>query len=588
MSKKAFVLLVAGTTLAWTLAAQESFAHATPVEYDPASSAVLDAAPERVSIAFSERVEAGASRIAVFGPDGSAADLGDFRVHADDPHFASVGLRAPARGTYAVSWQVVSADDGHFTKGAYTFSIGEATQTNAPSSFAVVLPKTTWSETFSISLELFGESLFIGILAALVLFQFVRARFPAISSEEMRFRRVAAFLTIASVLLVVAGGTFYVILKTMELLELGEGVLRTFLIFTKTISGSFTLYRMGFALLFFIFFWGMRRRIFESKTPLKTAWLLLAVFMAIAFLRARVSHAAASPFLPAFSVAVNAIHLMFKEFWIGLVGATVVLFSKYLRGGEGVGAFLMRKISAWTAIALAGGGVTGAYIVWLHLKSPANLFASDWGMRFLILAVLAAALLCVRLLNQFVIPETFALRGLALEAVVLLLVLLESSVLIITTPPLSKKAVFEKSASSQGAHIVLGNYAADSVQFLVTIHDNRATKNLVAVLTNEERGIGPIVAKTESVGQNAFVFAKHNLSPPGLWRMELTAQRESGYDAVVSFVVDYPAELTQPESAESKRSFGAFEGILFLGAIGTVALSRKLYVLATRGTAASE
>jgi len=35
-----------------------------------------------------------------------------------------VDLKAGGAGSYTVSWEAISTDDGHFTKGAYVFSVG--------------------------------------------------------------------------------------------------------------------------------------------------------------------------------------------------------------------------------------------------------------------------------------------------------------------------------------------------------------------------------------------------------------------------------------------------------------------------------
>jgi len=60
----------------------------------------------------------------VFGPDGSRADANDSAIDPTDLRLYRVSMKSNATGTYTVSWQVISADDGHFTKGAYVFSVG--------------------------------------------------------------------------------------------------------------------------------------------------------------------------------------------------------------------------------------------------------------------------------------------------------------------------------------------------------------------------------------------------------------------------------------------------------------------------------
>src|SRR6201998_4910020 len=100
------------------------FAHATPIQYVPSASAVLSKAPAEVQIRFSERVEPRASSMVVLAPDVCRADLSNSGPDPADPRVYRVGLKDGGAGSYTVSWEVISSDDGHFTKGAYVFSVG--------------------------------------------------------------------------------------------------------------------------------------------------------------------------------------------------------------------------------------------------------------------------------------------------------------------------------------------------------------------------------------------------------------------------------------------------------------------------------
>jgi copper transport protein len=104
--------------------ATQVLAHAPPINCEPEASAILERAPEWVRIHFSERIEPKASSIFVFGPDGSRIDEGNAAMDPQNPHFYSISLKEGKPGTCTVSWQVVSADDGHLTKGAFIFLVG--------------------------------------------------------------------------------------------------------------------------------------------------------------------------------------------------------------------------------------------------------------------------------------------------------------------------------------------------------------------------------------------------------------------------------------------------------------------------------
>jgi copper transport protein len=113
-------------------AAPAAFAHATLESTSPADGAVVRAEPTTVTATFDEQVGVSADSLMVFGPDGQRADNG-LTTHGSVPQEITVGLRPGlGRGTYTVSWHVVSADS-HHVQGAFTFSIG------APSSTVVNL-----------------------------------------------------------------------------------------------------------------------------------------------------------------------------------------------------------------------------------------------------------------------------------------------------------------------------------------------------------------------------------------------------------------------------------------------------------------
>ena len=125
-TKSYLIFRVLGFALVLTTLPQSALAHATPVQYVPAASSVLSRAPAEVQIHFSERIEPRVSSIVVIAPDGSRADRSNSAADPADPRVFRVGLNDSGAGTYTVSWEVISTDDGHFAKGAYVFSVGNA------------------------------------------------------------------------------------------------------------------------------------------------------------------------------------------------------------------------------------------------------------------------------------------------------------------------------------------------------------------------------------------------------------------------------------------------------------------------------
>lgn len=101
-------------------------AHAVLVGSDPAAGSQLAEAPTRVTLTFDQPVDTRFGRLAVIAPDGSIASTGAIVRPRDDQ--AAVALRPGSpRGTFVVSWRVLSADS-HPVSGGFTFSVGAVTR----------------------------------------------------------------------------------------------------------------------------------------------------------------------------------------------------------------------------------------------------------------------------------------------------------------------------------------------------------------------------------------------------------------------------------------------------------------------------
>lgn len=556
-------LFVLGVLLAW---AGEASAHATPLEYRPEASVVLERAPAAVTIRFSERIEPKASGITVFAPDGSRADAGNPFVDASDPRVFSVLVKENREGTYSVSWQVVSSDDGHFTKGAFGFSVGKETASAAAAGGQFqVQHLTTVPQAAAVGLELLGAALLLGALLSL----WFLARPLSLPADRL------APLVALGALAAVAGVAWFIALKSLGLASLrGSGFFDGFSTFLQTTDGSYAAARAALGILFAGVFFAFRRRIFAGARTSLVEWVLFALLLAAIVMRARVSHAAASLFLPEFSIFVNAVHLFFKELWAGLLAAVVFAFVPHAPA-------LMGRLSRLLAGAFAGVGVTGAYIVWLHLKDPAYLWESEWGSRFIVLFIFAGALVLMRLYHHFTGARALARSGatLAFEWLMAVAVIFVSSLLIITTPPHPPEHfTFEKRAHSQGAQIVLSVHPFDPAQFLITVTDSTTRteiplKGMTIALTNAEKSIGPIVAQVKKRFEGGYAFSRSELAPPGTWEVAVAAQRESAYDAVASFSVAYPDEVVSTVVTPSRRAADGFTWFLLVCALFIAAFS---------------
>ncbi|PJN22494.1 FixH family protein [Kitasatospora sp. CB02891] len=105
-------------------------AHATLESTDPAQGSVVPTAPAAVTLSFSEGVSLSADSVRVLDPRGAAVDDGKPEHVDGKAATARVSLRQGlGNGTYTVAWRAVS-EDSHPIGGAFTFSIGEASDTS--------------------------------------------------------------------------------------------------------------------------------------------------------------------------------------------------------------------------------------------------------------------------------------------------------------------------------------------------------------------------------------------------------------------------------------------------------------------------
>lgn len=101
-------------------------AHATYVKSNPGSDARLQKPPTEVRVTFSETPDPKGSELQVLDTDGKRHDKADVATAPDEPNTLRVTLGPIGEGGYLVSWTAVSGVDGHETKGAFAFAVGNA------------------------------------------------------------------------------------------------------------------------------------------------------------------------------------------------------------------------------------------------------------------------------------------------------------------------------------------------------------------------------------------------------------------------------------------------------------------------------
>ncbi len=99
-----------------------AFGHAKLRSSSPAAQAQLQTAPKSLILTFNESVQLAALTLSA---DGKSVPV---TVDRSAPAAAQVTVQLPAlaAGKYAVQWSVLSADDGHVSKGGFSFTVAGA------------------------------------------------------------------------------------------------------------------------------------------------------------------------------------------------------------------------------------------------------------------------------------------------------------------------------------------------------------------------------------------------------------------------------------------------------------------------------
>lgn len=503
------------------------YAHATPVEMVPASGAQVEKASE-IKLRFSERLEESSSRIRVVDSANTIVSEGDAYI-GETPYELAVPVQAEREGLYTVSWSVVSKDDGHFTRGSYAFAVGSTTVVRA--SDTTIVKVATMPETISIFVEFVGNSLLWGVLLLIVLV--IPRFFGQLGESERPLRRLLLLLIGTGVVVGLCGALAQIILKSRELALLHEIALReAFHMYLSTAAGIATLVRMAALSMFGVIVMVGRKHLAGERVHVVHALLFVALLV-FAFFRATISHATANQFYPWLSIVVNILHLIDKDAWFGIL---LVVVGMLLAGLHREVRLFVPRISLILAVNLGTIALTASYIVWLHLRSIENTLTTDWGERFLYLALAAGLLIATRLyhvLTQHFTPRVFARYfqfSISFEATLAGIVVFFSSLVIITSPPshapTPEPLVFK--GSDYSVQLEVSPY--EDNQMLLTLSEE--TKLPIVRLGEDE---GALLVPLAKRFERGYVFPRALLNSASV--VTVQAEREGAYDVQARFVV---------------------------------------------------
>ncbi|HEX5918046.1 MAG TPA: copper resistance protein CopC [Nocardioides sp.] len=357
------------------LGAAPASAHAELIETDPAEGAVVETAPDTVTLTFNEPVRLTSQEIAVYDATGEqvAATSG---ANGTEVTVGLSGAADLADGTYFVSWNVLSGD-GHPISGALTFSVG------APSASVTTAPGPQRSSAVvTVVRDVLTVITYVGLLLAAGLALFLALVLPRTwtgTQTRARLRRLlryAALAAVAGIVLQVPVAAVYG--QGLELVDVGAAF-DPDLVVNELLSAALVVAGLGIA-----------AGASADAPPDRTRGRLLAGGAVLALAGPTLAgHTRAfepSPLL----VAADVLHLVAGAVWLGgLVG--LVLSLRALAGREVVAATTLARFSTLAGGLLLAVAATGTFLAWRIVGSWSGLVETRYG--WLLLGKVAIALL---------------------------------------------------------------------------------------------------------------------------------------------------------------------------------------------------
>ena len=96
-----------------------AYAHASLLHASPAPDSVVSAAPQEVTLTFTDTLEAAFSKLTV--TDGNSVEVSQGKAQVNN-NTMRVGLKSLNAGVYKVNWRAMSTDT-HRTNGSFTFRV---------------------------------------------------------------------------------------------------------------------------------------------------------------------------------------------------------------------------------------------------------------------------------------------------------------------------------------------------------------------------------------------------------------------------------------------------------------------------------
>lgn len=388
--------------------------HASLIRAEPPANVILETPPTSLRLWYDEEVAPGLSVVSILDRTNFVAVQGGV-VDARDPKVMQLPVQSLRPGIYTVSWKVLSAVDGHITRGAFAFTFFPPGTDPAKllESGRGSIVRQGWSRTLLTQSQVLAGwihlvALFIGVGSlhfALVALAPGRRTVPGmLATREHVLERTAALATktfaIAAITAVV-GWEIHTHLTADT--SLAHFLFRPALL--PYLLGSRTSQSMGLRLGLLVVALAFLRVARKASPPSRSLLGYCEAVGAAALVSIALSSHSAAAWTSPLAVLFDTLHLWAGALWVGglAVLATLLPGFRVEQGSEGRPSLLllaMRKFTPWAAGSVAVLLLTGAFQVYLQIPRPRAMLQTTYGQALTLKLLLVLPMLLLGAVNS--------------------------------------------------------------------------------------------------------------------------------------------------------------------------------------------
>ena len=388
--------------------AQEAYGHAFLTSSNPAPSQSISASPANVETFFSEPVDIRYSEIKIFEEAGNEVDSKDTHYVGNDQASLSVTVKPLSDGVYTVSTNVLSQIDGHVTKNAFVFGVGESPipsniQTTNSQSSIIYVP-----EAIARFPTLLGQVIVIGGAFCVLWLWNPITKVKWLSDM---FGRTRADIDKRLISLFVIGSIILVASDIVIIFFQGVAISASFFDVLTTRFGMVMLARISLSLtlLAVAFYEYQKFRLSKRILSKGDACGIIALGISLLLTTSLIGHGAARNEWS--SIAIDFVHNIAASLWIGgVIYLALILVPKlkldnYVdeRSKNALLALLIPRFSTYVIVLLGLIVITGPFLLYI-LENDLNLISQSlYGKTLIVKLALASTMLIIGAYNQLVI-----------------------------------------------------------------------------------------------------------------------------------------------------------------------------------------